>query len=172
VFAKVNRGRHTARLEGDFVVFLIGMRVNRAWKLTKWLPVAAAMPRMLKWLEEHPEAGMLSFQRCWLNGGPAVVQYWRDFDSLERFARSSDAPHLAPWKQFNQAVRASGEVGIWHETYRVRAGEYECIYGNMPQVGLAAAGALAPVGSAGQSAARRVGARDEDEVAVPYYDNP
>ena len=172
MFAKVHRGRHTARIEGDFVVLLIGMRVNRPWRLTKWLPVAAAMPRMLKHLEEHPEEGLLGFQRCWLNGGPAVVQYWRDFEALERFARSPAAPHLEPWTRFNQKVRASGDVGIWHETYRVHAGEYECIYGNMPEVGLAAAGALVPVGTAGQSSAKRIGARTEDEVAVPYYDNP
>jgi hypothetical protein len=35
--------RMTAKL-GDFVVFLIGMRV---WKFWKWLPMATAMPRML-----------------------------------------------------------------------------------------------------------------------------
>ena len=130
------------------------------------------MPRMLRHLDDHPESGLLGYQQCWLNGGPAVVQYWRDFASLERFARSPEAPHLGPWKRFNKAVRASGDVGIWHETYRVHAGEYECIYGNMPEVGLAAASALVPVGSTGQSSARRIGARDEDEVAVPYYDNP
>jgi hypothetical protein len=39
--------RMTARLEGDFVVFLIGMRVNRWWKFGKWVPVASAMQRML-----------------------------------------------------------------------------------------------------------------------------
>lgn len=172
MFAKVHRGRHTARLDGDFVVLLIGMRVNRPWKLTKWVPVAVAMPRMLKWLEERPENGLLGYKQCWLNGGPAVVQYWRDYESLERFARAPDAPHLGPWKRFNRAVKASGDVGIWHETYRVHAGEYECVYGNMPLTGLAAAGTHVPVGTAGQSSAHRIGAAVEDRVAVPYYDNP
>ncbi len=45
MLAKVQRGRHSARLDGDFVVLLIGMRINSPWKLTKWLPVAVAMPR-------------------------------------------------------------------------------------------------------------------------------
>ena len=51
--------RMTARMEGEFVVFLIGMRVNRWWKPWRWLKVALAMPRMLKELEAHPELGYL-----------------------------------------------------------------------------------------------------------------
>ena len=35
--------------------------------------------------------------------------------------------------------------GIWHETYLVRAGEYEAIYGNMPPFGLGKAGSVAPL---------------------------
>ena len=38
--------RLTAEMDGDFVVFLIGMRVNKPWKVHKWLPVARAMPRL------------------------------------------------------------------------------------------------------------------------------
>ena len=57
--AAVFRGRYTAELEGSFVVFLIGMgRVNRWWALHKWLPVAAAMPPMLKQLECERERGL------------------------------------------------------------------------------------------------------------------
>ena len=51
--------RLTAQLDGDFVVFLIGMRINHLWKLHKWWPVATAMPRMLKELAQHPEKGFL-----------------------------------------------------------------------------------------------------------------
>jgi hypothetical protein len=63
-------------------------------------------------------------------------------------------------------------VGIWHETYQVRAGAYECIYGNMPVIGLAAAGRHVPLAQEGQSAAVRIGAATEEDLAVPYYDNP
>ena len=49
--------RVTAEIEGDFVVFLIGMRINKLWKIHKWLPVFLAMPRMLRELERHPESG-------------------------------------------------------------------------------------------------------------------
>jgi hypothetical protein len=38
--------RMTINFEGNFVVFLIGMRINRFWKIHKWLPVASAMPKM------------------------------------------------------------------------------------------------------------------------------
>ncbi len=47
--------RMTSQADGDFGVFLIGMRVNRWWKVHKWWPVAMAMPRMLKELAAHPE---------------------------------------------------------------------------------------------------------------------
>ena len=55
----VRRERLTATLPGDFVVFLIGMRVNQPLKLHKWLPVAMAMPRMIKELSRQPELGLL-----------------------------------------------------------------------------------------------------------------
>ncbi len=113
-------GRHAAHIDGEFVVFLIGMRVNRPLKLHKWLPVAAAMRPMVKELEADPSAGFLGATQGFLAGGPALVQYWRSFEHLERYARKADARHLPAWRKFNQRVRASGDVGIWHETYRVR----------------------------------------------------
>lgn len=167
----IHRGRFTAHLDGDFVVFLIGMRLNQPWKVHRWLPIFIAMPRMLRWLDRHPDRGLLQWHLAYVNG-PAVVQYWRSFADLERFARAQDDPHLAQWRAFNRAVRASGEVGIWHETYSVRAGEYECIYANMPRIGLAAAGEHLPVGSTGQSAARRIGVSAEDAPALAPYANP
>lgn len=36
----------------------------------------------------------------------------------------------------------------WHETYLVRAGEYEAIYGNMPPFGPGKAGRLVPLADA------------------------
>ena len=54
--AKVIPTRMTAEIEGDFVVFLIGVRINKPWQIHKWLPVFMAMTPMLKELEKHPEA--------------------------------------------------------------------------------------------------------------------
>jgi len=162
----VNKGRHVARMEGDFVVFLIGMRVNKPWKVHRWVPVFLEMPKMLRELKRHPEAGLLGATQGFLSTGPVVVQYWRSFEHLERYARSSDAEHLPAWRRFNRLVRASGDVGIWHETYRVRAGEYETIYGNMPRVGLAAAGEHRPIAGRSATAARRIGLRPHDVSPV------
>jgi Domain of unknown function (DUF4188) len=171
--ARINPGRYTANPEGDFVVFLIGMRINRPLRIHKWWPVFVAMPKMIRELEAHPEKGMLRAQFALIRSSVAYVQYWRSFEHLARFARNPDDPHLPAWARFNRAVEASGDVGIWHETYRVAAGECEAIYGNMPSWGLAEAFERVPVGSTvGQSAARRIGAADADDVAIPPYPNP
>ena len=42
--------------------------------------------------------------------------------------------------QLLAAGRQAPRTGIWHETYLVRNGEYETIYGNMPPFGLGKAG--------------------------------
>src|SRR3954469_21864429 len=154
----VHRGRHVGRIEGHFVVFLIGMRINKPLKVRDWLFVFRAMPRMIKELEAHPDSGFLGATQGLWTTGPTLIQYWRSFEHLERYARDADAEHLPAWRRFNQLIRESGDVGIWHETYRVRAGEYESIFGNMPRVGLAAAGEHVPLGST-STAARRLGVR-------------
>lgn len=82
--------RVNAEIDGGFVVFLIGMRVNKPWKLHKWLPVMRAMPKVLKELEAAPpEVGFLGHTGL----GKIIVQYWRSFDHLERYARNRDALH-------------------------------------------------------------------------------
>lgn len=57
----LNTERITAELDGDFVVFRIGMRVNTLWKIHKWLPVFRAMAKMLDELEADPESGLLAY---------------------------------------------------------------------------------------------------------------
>jgi hypothetical protein len=168
--SSVFRGRHTAQIEGPFVVFIIGMRINRLWAVHKWLPVARAMGPMVKHLSTHPELGLLHAQFYAYWRGAALVQYWRSFEQLERFARDPSLPHLDPWKRFNRAVGAAGSVGIWHETYVVQAGQYECVYANMPRMGLARAGTHLPAVGAKETARRRRGLHGEPAVAS--YENP
>jgi hypothetical protein len=165
--ANVFNGRYSADLDGDFVVFLIGMRFNKPWNVRGWWHTFISMRPMIKELQAHPELGLLHAQTAWI-GGPAVVQYWRSFEELDRYARNDDNLHLPAWKKWNKASRASGAVGIWHETYWVHAGEYETIYGNMPRLGLALAGGHVPLKAKGRSAARRIGASKEDVPAVAY----
>ncbi len=133
--------RVTGRLEGEFVVFLIGMRINRWWKVHKWLRVALAMPRMIQELSEKPELGFLGAEQ-WAGRTTVMLQYWRSMDQLLAYAKNRDAAHLPAWRAFNKAVGTRGDVGIWHETYRVRAGDYENVYVNMPAFGLGRVGNL------------------------------
>ena len=137
--AKIFNGRYTAKTDQPFVVFLIGMRINQWWRFDKWIPVASAMTPMLTTLLTHPEKGFLHSEFFWNFTGPVLIQYWRSFEDLERFARQPSEPHLGPWKKFNQAVGTNAIVGIWHETYVVNPNQFECVYGNMPSFGLGAA---------------------------------
>jgi hypothetical protein len=164
----IHRGRYLAEIDGDFVVFLIGMRFNNLIRVNRWWPVFTAMPKMVRTLNAHPELGCLGAQQ-WIGRTTLMLQYWRDFDSLDRFARDQDLPHLEAWRQFNRHVRDNGSVGIWHETYRVKAGEYEGIYGNMPVFGLARAGQHAPVGQRSQTAPLRIGTTTHDTPPVIPY---
>lgn len=134
--------RMTASVDGDFVVFLIGMRVNSWWRVHQWLPMARAMRRMIAELDEHPELGLLAHER-WFSGRIALfVQYWRSLDQLMSYAHAASAEHLPAWRDFNRRLQDARGVGIWHETYAVPAGGYETIYRNMPRFGLGKAGAL------------------------------
>jgi hypothetical protein len=168
--SKIYRGRYTAQIEGPFVVFIIGMRVNKLWALHKWLPVARAMGPMIEQLLAQRDLGLLHAQTYLYWRGVSLIQYWRSFEHLERFARDPGLSHLSAWKQFNRAVGANGSVGIWHETYTVQAGQYECVYGNMPRMGLAVAGEHMPAVGAKETAKRRMGL--QGEPAVASYDNP
>jgi hypothetical protein len=152
--AQVTDKRVTARIEGDFVVFLIGMRVNKPWKVHQWLPVFVAMPKMIRELEQHPESGFLGH----IMGLKVIVQYWRSFEHLERYARDPDHLHWPAWLDFNRRVgRTRGDVGIWHETYKVQAGQYECVYSGMPPMGLAKASMTIEASGQFESARGRLG---------------
>ncbi len=122
----IRRERLTATLDGDFVVFIIGMRINNPLLLHKWVPVAMAMPRMLRELRRHPELGLMHAE-MWVSRTTIVVQYWRSMEQLLAYASNKDAKHLPAWRAFNQAVGTNGSVGVWHETYQVTPGSYENI---------------------------------------------
>jgi len=160
-------GRYTAKRDEPFVVFLIGMRINRIWAVHKWVPTLRAMIPMLTMLFTNKDKGMLSAHSWMAWREVMIVQYWRSFDDLERFARAPSDPHLPAWKRFNQSVGTDGSVGIWHETYKVEAGQYECLYGNMPLMGLARAAEHAQAIGNRETARRRLGGSNEPAVPSP-----
>jgi hypothetical protein len=136
---QISAGRFTAQIDDSFVVFLIGIRINRFLAFSKWLPTATAMRPMLATLRNHPEKGFLGAEQYFAWRQAMLIQYWQSFEDLERFARNPSDPHAAAWKRFNQSVGSEGSVGVWHETYLIEPKHYEAIYVNMPAFGLAAA---------------------------------
>jgi hypothetical protein len=150
----IRRERLTAQMDGDFVVFLIGMRINKIWKIHKWFPVVRAMPRMLRELMTTPDSGLLSYE-MWFGRTTIMVQYWRSTEQLLAYAANKDAEHLPAWRAFNQSVGTTGDVGIWHETYKISPGSFENVYANMPPFGLGKAGTLYPASGKRSSARDR-----------------
>ena len=65
------------------MVFLIGMTINRPWRLDGWLPVFAAMPDRCS-----PSSAVTRTRGCSATGlliggrGPTVVQYWSGVEAL------------------------------------------------------------------------------------------
>ncbi len=165
-------GRFTAQMDEPFVVFIIGMRINKVLALRKWIPAASAMSPMLRDLYTHPEKGFLGGEFFLNWRGVTLVQYWRSFEDLECFARQPSDPHLAAWKRFNQSVGADGSVGIFHETYMVEPGKYEAVYGNMPVFGLAAATKHVPAVGRRETARRRLGGDNQPAVQSPENPTP
>ena len=147
--------RMMAEIEGDFVVFLIGARLSKRQVFQSLIDLGGrrGMRHMLDYLVEHPEKGLLAYEM----GIPTIVQYWRSFEQLEAFAKDKEDPHLEMWRQYWRRVGRSTRTGIWHETYLVKAGQYEAVYGNMPAHGLGKAGRLVPMSEA-SSARERLGA--------------
>ena len=154
--AEIIRRRVCAEIEGPFVVFLIGARINRPWKLGVVLPVVATMPRMLKELAAEPALGLLHARNIFSFPDVIVLQYWRSFEHLEAYARAPERQHLPAWQWFNSKLGSNGDIGIWHETYLVQPGCYESVYNNMPPFGLGAAGTLIDAKGARQSAHQRL----------------
>ncbi|MEP7019993.1 MAG: DUF4188 domain-containing protein [Pseudonocardiales bacterium] len=150
--AKPVQGRQSAEIDGDFVVFLIGTRFGVGHPLLWFRDLGGrrGMLHMLKYLSQHPDRGLLAYEF----GFPTIVQYWRSFEHLEAFAKDGDDPHLAAWRNYWRRVGKDNRSGIWHETYLVRAGDYEAIYANMPPTGLAKAGRLVPAAKSSTSRGR------------------
>ena len=145
----------------DLVVIYLGMRVN-AWYGLKTL--AGFGPRTQGAVAAAPP-GLLLHERVIYSLFPPHVgmrQYWKDFDGLERWARSE--PHAAWWREF---VRDSGGTGFWHETYFMRGG-MEAIYDDVPQlIGFQRFAPEAVATGPMFGARKRAGRAGEPSVPVP-----
>jgi len=155
--AEIRNDRLHAEREGEFVVFLVGMRINRLRKVHRWLPVATSAPRMVR---EQEHEGLLGsrFFRSGLREF-TILQYWESFEALRAYARGADTEHRTWWGRFNEMASEDDTVGIWHETYLVDGEGYETVYRHMPATGLGAAegSELVPATGGRESAAGRLG---------------
>lgn len=132
----------------DLVVVYLGMRVNA---LTGVKTLIGFGPKITSAAQAAPP-GLLRHETFLFSLFPphaGMRQYWRDFESLERWTHSE--PHRSWWKNF---LRDSGGTGFWHETYRMGGG-IEAIYDDVGQpIGmLAFAPVVVPKG--GMFSARR-----------------
>lgn len=118
------------------------------------------MPRMLAELSRDPDSGFLGHRLLFGGKGVTVVQYWRTPEQLYAYASQPQAQHRPAWSAFNRKARkASGAVGIWHETFQVARAE--SMYVDMPTTGLAAATSSIAVSRNRDRAEQRLGARPE-----------
>lgn len=106
----------------DLVVILLGMRAK---SLRGHLTLLSFRGPITKAVKAQPD-GLLAHEWMTMTLFPLHVgmrQYWRDFESLERWART-DARHSA--KSFAEDPRGTT---FWHETY-LRQGGIEIVHGN------------------------------------------
>lgn len=164
---EIFHGRYTAQIDGDFVVFMIGARASIR-QVFKNFWVGQSFNAMVNELNADSESGFLggeSFVRM-LPFESILVSYWRSFDALERFARDRENLHYPAWIRFYKEIGANSDYGIWHETYMIRAGEYECIYGNMPKFGLGNVRGVQHVSLKEASRARNRSGKDDQPETV------
>jgi hypothetical protein len=143
--------RETVDLSGypDLVVVYLGMRVRRPRGLLKLIGLG---PQIRTSWKQEPDGLLLHEDIIWSVLPPHVGmrQYWRDFESLERWTRSE--PHRRWWGDF---LRKTGGTGLWHEAYLSRGGA-EAIYVDVAKpVGLARFAPIVPARTAMFSARRR-----------------
>src|SRR5262245_6564403 len=141
------------------------MRVNRWRRLRSWWPTFVAMPGMLRELQDA-DLGLLGARAYWSGRVFLVVQYWRSAQELGAYARDASRLHAPAWGAFNKEVAATGDVGIFHETYVVPRDGIETLYGNMVPFGLAAATGWVARGSSSvhTAAQHRLGVTDPEYV--------
>jgi hypothetical protein len=152
--------RETADLSAypDLVVIYLGMRVNA---LTGIKTVLGFGRKISDSVAAKPDGLLLHESLFFSLRDVGMRQYWRDFESLEAWARSE--PHRTWWRDF---LRDTGGTGFWHETY-FRRGGIEAVYVDVaPRVGLAAFAPAVPARGAMFSARKRAGLAG-DPAAAP-----
>ncbi|MGQ0442324.1 MAG: monooxygenase family protein [Methylophilaceae bacterium] len=109
----------------NLVVIFLGIKVN---VLTGIKTIIGIGPQIQKASDVQPEGLLYAQNNIILSLFPLQIGmrwYWKDFDSMERWARSDI--HRKWWQNF---IKNSGGTGFWHETYFMQGG-MEAVYDNM-----------------------------------------
>lgn len=145
----------------DLVVIVLGMKVTSSRGLAT---LARIGRRIRESVEEGPE-GLLHSEFSLRGIAPPHVevrQYWRDFEALERFARTP--PHSDWWQAFS---RDRAGTAFWHETYA--PGGIEAVYLGLDEpVGLQHVAPVEPASGSMFASRRRLGEDDNE----PVVDHP
>jgi hypothetical protein len=159
--ARVDRRTVDLSAYPDLIVIYLGLRVNAVTGIKKALGLG---PQIAKSVADKPD-GLLVHEDLLFSLFPphlGMRQYWRDFESMERWTRS--APHRQWWKDF---LRESGGTGFWHETYSIRGG-IEAIYDDMPTpIGFMKFAPLSPARGSVFSARQRLSREGSDSSPAP-----
>jgi hypothetical protein len=141
----------------DLIIIYLGMRAQSFRGVMSLLRLG---PQIQQSVAARPDGLLLHediiFSLIPLHLG--MRQYWRDFDALERWART--LPHQQWWIDFR---RDNGGTGFWHELY-TRSGGMEAFYDSVTApVGLMRFAPLQPARGSMFSARHRL-RRDGDET--------
>ena len=66
---------------------------------------------VLNELGKMPDSDMLHYE-SWFGRTTIMIQYWRSFEALERYAKNTDLKHRPAWAEFNRKINSNGDVGI------------------------------------------------------------
>ena len=158
---QVNRQTVDLGAYPDLVVIYLGMRVNA---ITGIKTLIGFGPKISKSVDDQPE-GLLLHENILFSLFPphaGMRQYWRDYESLERWTRSE--PHRRWWKSF---LRNSGGTGFWHEAYFIRGG-MEAVYIDIDvPIGFSAFAQVVPARGGMFSARRRLSMSGDAQQSAP-----
>ena len=149
----------------DLVVIYLGMRVE---KLRGLATLFSFGPKIKASVDAKPD-GLLQHENIFYSFFPlhaGMRQYWRDFQSLETWARS--LPHQEWWTNF---LKDPGGTGFWHETYFMRGG-MEAIYDDVGEaLGFATFAPVVQAKGPMFNARKRLGLEGEPVVVAPVKED-
>lgn len=145
----------------DLIVIYLGMMAHNWQGFRRLMKIG---PEIQKTVKAEPD-GLLLHEDIFFGFKPlhlGMRQYWRDFDALEKWARSG--VHQGWWKEFH----GNGQgTGFWHEIYSMRGG-MEALYTDVPPLGFARIVPAEPAKGTMFTARKRLNVPGSETVAMPY----